>query len=500
MKLTQYSASGGPISQGTLTYECLEIGEFERATAEAKALAEIFGKAAQNADPNVPLLIVGYDRQKIKQQLRIQRSHPETCLRPIVVAGINERSLDSELMQLADWVLPPQADQDQLLETRSGIELLLQQVTSLPAARDDRVLNLLQFLHSRVSKLQPIVDPDAILAYRYPLAECLLGLADQPLTELLDDLAKHEVLNRQHVDRLFTCPNCDHYRTCVKELCPQCDSTHLSCQESIHHFRCGYVAPESEFMVKGRPQCPKCHGDIQHIGVEYNRPGQFVVCGDCNYWASEPKLMAWCSVCNTYHDPADLKAVNVYAYRLHSNAMRIARQGSWQPAATDGSDPALANGVDAETHLSAAEPYAGPNQEDSQLHTNAPREPAKRRQRGMVKAITQLIQKVAREQNEPTKLYRVEWVSSHIEAAAVKRMLQAFTKDALMCIDIHSEGNALSVILKSQEPSCPTPQDMQQSLSTAFGEPISVVSEESDDSVNASQTKPADPEPAFSAG
>lgn len=496
MKLTQYSAHGGQLSKGTLIYECLEMGEFERASAEARAFSQIFGQPSQDQDPNIPLLIVGYDRQKVKQQLQLQRSRPDTCLRPIVVAGINEQGLDADLLQLADWVLPPQADQDQLIETRSGIELLVQQVASLPQVRDDRVMNLLQFMHSRVLKLAPVVDPDAVQAYRYPLAECLLAQSGHALTELLEDLAQHEIFNRKHVDRLFTCPSCSDYRVSVKEQCPQCGSTHLSCQESIHHFRCGYVAPESEFMVKGRPQCPKCHGDIQHIGVEYNRPGQFVVCGDCHYWASEPTLSAWCSMCNSTHDPADLIPININGYRLHSNAMRIARQGSWQADARENPpSPRQTLDSDDSNGLSLKAEPADKPRHDRQRPT--------RTKRGVVNAITQLIHKVAREQDEPTQLYRIEWNAEEIDATAVKRMLQAFTKEALMCVDIEQNEPSLSVILKSEEASCPSPAELENCLNTAFGETFRVTSEETiseHQSEHQSHHQPANAAPVLSAG
>lgn len=490
MKLSQHSAAGGQLSNTSLRYELLELGEFDRIADEARAIAAIFGPASPASDPELPLFIVGYDRQKVKQHLLAQRDSLEACLRPIVVIGLSEQSLDAELMQLADWILPPHADSAELQETRTGVDLLIQQLSSMAQVRDDRPMNLLQFLHSRAQALQPVVDPDATFAYRYPLAERLLATSGHELNELLEDMATHDVLNRKHIDRVFTCPDCNHYRTCVKELCPQCSSTHLNCQESIHHFRCGYVAPEAEFMVKGRPQCPKCHGDIQHIGVEYNRPGQFVVCGDCHYWASEPKLQAWCSLCNRYHDPADLKPVNVYAYRLHPNAMRIARWGSWQPGHTDHA----ARNESAQTTGNIAlkaDPDSRPTNVDAQS----------RRPKGrMVQAISQLVQKLAQEHDEATLLYRIDFPTANVDLQAVKRMLQAFTRDALLCVDINEDDQSLALVLNADDPSCPSPAELEQSVGTAMDTDCRVLSDSSELARKSVQAPEQGGNPALYAG
>lgn len=492
MKHIQHSSAGGQVTSLAFSYERLEIGEFDRITDEARAIESIFGQTSQSHNPEQPLVIVGYDRQKVKQLLLTQRDSPESCLRPIVVVGLGEHSLDAEIMQLADWILPPQADSVDLHETRTGVELLMQQLSAMPRAMDDRALNLLQFLQSRAQSLQPVVDPDAAFAYRYPLAERLLAKSSQELNELLEDMATHDVLNRKHIDRVFTCPDCNHYRTCVKELCPQCSSTHLNCQESIHHFRCGYVAPEAEFMVKGRPQCPKCHGDIQHIGVEYNRPGQFVVCGDCHYWASEPNLQAWCAVCNRYHDPADLKPVNVYAYRLHSNAMRIARHGSWQPGATSPS-----GNQESLTSSGALSLTADP---DERPTADTQGKSPKQSKGGVVKAISQLIQKLAQEQDEATLLYRVEFTSEAVDLQAVKRMLQAFARDAMLCVDINEDEKSLSLVLKADDPNCPSTAELEQSLSTAMDADCSVLIESDPSGQHNMRASDQGGTPALSAG
>ena len=84
MKLSQHSAAGGQLSNTSLRYELLELGEFDRIADEARAIAAIFGPASPASDPELPLFIVGYDRQKVKQHLLAQRDSLEACLRPIV--------------------------------------------------------------------------------------------------------------------------------------------------------------------------------------------------------------------------------------------------------------------------------------------------------------------------------------------------------------------------------------------------------------------------------
>lgn len=325
-------------------YEMLELWEFERGTDEAFALRSVLGEPVEEIQPahlaQLPLVIVGYDQVKITQHLSDQRADPRTRLRPIAVVGLRSEALDPTIACLADIVLPPHPSRGELQDTALSLDTLATHLKRLTLAPQDPAMAMLQFLYSRHRELEPMVDAHSALAYRFPLAESLLDLNTREAREILVELAERGLLDSQHVDRMFTCPDCESYRVVVKELCPECHSTNIGMEESIHHFRCGHVAPESEFSLHGYHQCPKCDAAIRHIGVEYNRPGRFAVCRSCRFWATEPELAAWCADCDQYHSPAQLHSASISVYTLSAMGADVAVRGSWNPSA------ALANSDD----------------------------------------------------------------------------------------------------------------------------------------------------------
>ncbi len=450
------SSSSVPESHA-LAYELVELKEFDRVTDEAAAVRAVFGSPAADTPIDrriLPLVITGYDKHKVMQLVRDTRAHPENCLRPIAVIGLADHATDSLLEHLADGVLPPRPDSEMLRETSLTLSMLHRQLRDIRQAADDRPLTLLQYLYTRGSRLEPMVSPEETLAYSYPLAELFLGGSANEVRELLDDMARHSVVSAKHVDRVFTCPDCSSYRVCAKELCPECNSTHLEAQESIHHFRCGYVAPEAEFMVTGRPRCPKCHGDVQHIGVEYNRPGQFVVCGDCNYWATEPVLQAWCAVCNTYHSPADLRPVNISSYSLTQNAMSVARLGSWNPQ-----------------HV-AAQTSAAPRK-----RTATRTKPAKNKRSSAMDAIAKVVLKVASDNESPTTVYSAALRSPGEDASeelqTARMVIQQLASDSLLCVERRKQ-ELMIVLHDSPDRHTPTCRQLEKAVLREAGIDLSI--------------------------
>ncbi|AMO68740.1 response regulator receiver protein [gamma proteobacterium BDW918] len=322
-------------SEGRLKhYQILELKEFERGTDEAVAIKSVLGEPlAALGDKDVaqlPLVIVGYDHRKI-ERLLIEQREGFTALRPIAVVGLEGSKLSANIMQLADIVLPPHPREDDLSSTAATLATLAAHIERLPRSPRDTALTMLQFMYTRGRDIESGVDAQSPIAYGFPLAEGLLHCDVLETQSVLQDLSARGLLDARHVDRLFTCPSCRGYQVPVKELCPECKSTHLGVEESIHHFRCGHVGPESDFNVDGAKQCPKCFSAIRHIGVEYNRPGRFSICRQCNFWAADPDLAAWCSNCDQYHSPADLVPVNINTYVIAQSGVNVARNGRWGP-------------------------------------------------------------------------------------------------------------------------------------------------------------------------
>lgn len=325
----------------SIEYELSELSELDRATDEAAAVKIVLGHPLEPAMvkrrglERTPLVIVGYDQRPIVKTLSEQRSSAATALRPIAVVGVDPSDALPIVKQLADAVVGPRAQSEPLEMLRDRLLKIMGAVDNLSPAHDDRAMLMLQHLYSRESDIRPIVDPTAQFAYRYPLAEHILSTSSSEALDVLQDLAEHELLTGRPIDRLFLCPGCGSYRVPVKELCPECQTPNVSLQDSIHHFRCGYVGPESEFISGGgRPSCPKCHAELRHIGVEYNRPGRIVTCQQCGHWASEPQLRAWCVECDSYHAPEQLSVVRISRFGLTGTGARVAQVGRWNPYQT----------------------------------------------------------------------------------------------------------------------------------------------------------------------
>lgn len=461
-----------PPERMPLEYELKELKEFDRVTDEAAAVRSVFGPPIadlSNRDNSLPLVIIGYDKQKILQHLTRYRESSEHCLRPIAVIGVADHAIDPVLEQLADGLLPPRPDSEQLNEMAVTLSMLQRQLRDIRHANNDRPLSLLQFLYTRGSRLQPVVDPNESHAYSYPLAELMLGSSAAAVRDMLDDMANHQIVSRAHVDRLFTCPDCNNYRVCVKELCPECHSTHLETEESIHHFRCGHVGPESEYMISGRPVCPKCNGEVLHIGVEYNRPGQFVNCGDCHYWATEPLIEAWCAVCNRYHSPANLLPINISNYSLTQSAMHIARTGSWNPRATL-DDQSVGSGHHSDPPHSRddsirPEPRGKTRGKNGKSQTRKPTSGAR-------EAIASVILKIAGENDKPTTVYNValrdedgEWES---QMNTVREIIQERASESLMCVELR-DRELLVVLHDAPERGTPTCRQLENAVRREAG-------------------------------
>lgn len=457
-------------NQAESDYELLELQEFERVTDEAAAVRSVFGSPVKandgHGDGTLPLVIIGYDQTKLLQILHSQRSDTELATRPICLIGVAPDKSDALIDQLADSVLPPRPTIDQLHEAKLILNMLSTQLDRLPLVPQDRPLTLLQYAHSRGSGIEPIVDGNAKLAYRYPLAEHILGMCSSETREILNDMASHSIFDRQHIDRIFTCPTCNSYRVTVKELCVECSSTNLKSQESIHHFRCGYVAPESEFMQSGLPICPKCNGEILHIGVEYNRPGQLVTCGECNFWATEPVLQAWCPPCNRYHNPGDLQEVFIHSYMMTRTASDIARIGSWDPSSHK-------NRIVHKRRTTKRKLQAAPEIEPRQSNRDA----------GYLEALTSVVLKIANEQGKPATVYsaQIDDIStnrSHDDITrlvdSVKSAIKSIARESVMCIEVQND-EMLVVLHDSPDRLTPTCRQIEQYVHRNTGISVSVI-------------------------
>ena len=129
------------------------------------------------------------------------------------------------------------------------------------------------------------------------------------------------------VDRVNLCPQCGDYRLNIREVCPVCGSPDIRKEKTIQHFSCAHVAPESDFIEDDRYICPKCRKPLKHIGVDYAKPGEVVVCGHCREISAEPETSCLSLACGLVLTPAALHQFPVYRYRLSPKGLEAALHG-----------------------------------------------------------------------------------------------------------------------------------------------------------------------------
>jgi CheY-like chemotaxis protein len=161
---------------------------------------------------------------------------------------------------------------------------------------------------------------------------CHLASYDIPLgrrlvTREAEVLCEQGLLKREFFERFHICPSCDSYRLHVREECSQCRSSNLSEEQYLHHFRCAYQGPETDFRQGDDLICPKCQRELTHFGFDYDRPGTMVVCGSCGHAASEPSVGFVCLDCGVHTDSDAAATRDVFCYHLTDKGVSFAEKG-----------------------------------------------------------------------------------------------------------------------------------------------------------------------------
>ena len=110
------------------------------------------------------------------------------------------------------------------------------------------------------------------------------------------------------MDRIKLCPDCQGLPT-FRDGCPACGSARMINERLIHHFRCGFVAAQSEFEHRGGFLCPKCMARDMVVGVDFEHVTGPHCCADCEWTGMELELIGQCIKC-TLRFPGRQAAVN----------------------------------------------------------------------------------------------------------------------------------------------------------------------------------------------
>ncbi len=143
------------------------------------------------------------------------------------------------------------------------------------------------------------------------------------LNHTANALAASGALKKAFFDRINCCPSCDSARVLVREECRKCRSSDVEEVSIIHHFRCGYQAPERDYIEGNGLRCPKCMHTLDAFSVDYDRPGSLMVCNACDNETGEAAIGFKCMDCSANDDASKLVARTHHRYELTDAAARM---------------------------------------------------------------------------------------------------------------------------------------------------------------------------------
>lgn len=250
------------------------------------------------------------------------------------------RSSDREAIYLKPvfCFLPPQPGEPCILELFDGTTDLinLQPVAQRTKAIQDRTIKLepmparshdlavvvkaLRYLYTRQDaqpQFRPFRSSQSRLGYEYPLLAVNLGEDDKHrMFELLEQAERENLLKGIYLDRIHLCGHCYSTHLSFRNVCASCGSTNLSTQDTIHHFVCAYIGPQSDFSVGMDLVCPKCGKELKHIGVDYDKPSVIDACNQCSAITQDSLVRALCFHCGVESDVNELVERIIKKYEL----------------------------------------------------------------------------------------------------------------------------------------------------------------------------------------
>ena len=197
---------------------------------------------------------------------------------------------------------------------------------------DKKVLFLQKLAREKIELLKPKTSLESFCGYWYPEAQEAFEAKPGEEVEHLDHLAELGYLDRQFFDRIHLCPFCSYFVLNFREVCPRCESANIDIVEMIHHFRCGYAAPEVEFRDGVQYVCPKCKRSLRHIGVDYERPASNYLCASCKHIFLEPKVSCLCLKCGQAFGVERAVTRIIHVYRLTAKGSLAAARGAIEEA------------------------------------------------------------------------------------------------------------------------------------------------------------------------
>ena len=267
------------------------------------------------------------DKEKFteKQIITIRKYH-ETVLSPLFIS-IN---IYKDIVDVTDGVF--KTFSETMVSKSSEIWDILSKFDPNPYAAslpENRRIAYIRFLTSRkLEEEKPVLQKDSVKGFFYPRAYYIF-YPDEKGREVdeLENLKLHRIMRVDIANKTSVCPYCGYYNLIFREVCPSCGSVRIRIVEFIHHYSCGYIGPVDEFIKGDRLVCPKCHEELKHIGVDYDKPLEKYICDDCGARFLEPDIDVLCASCKKRFKPEDVESEFVNRYFITPFGKMVAFEG-----------------------------------------------------------------------------------------------------------------------------------------------------------------------------
>ena len=215
---------------------------------------------------------------------------------------------------------------------RQAIQRILNSVTARTASdipNNLLLLKLIRFMYTRdMDVLEPVPSRENLLGYTYAMLTENLDFANEDnALDILQEAERNEILSGKFVDSIYLCNSCSNTYMNIREVCPNCDSSHLTSSDLVHHFSCAYMGEVNEFKSMGMGEtlvCPKCEKKLKHIGVDYDKPSAIFNCKSCDHSFQDPRIRAKCINCGADQKVEHLVKKEIKRYHLTAKGKDMA--------------------------------------------------------------------------------------------------------------------------------------------------------------------------------
>ncbi|MFQ5645895.1 MAG: hypothetical protein ACE5GM_03110 [bacterium] len=250
----------------------------------------------------------------------------DTCgLSPVLVAESSQMlpGIDAQVKNRADLI-------------KKGKEIT-QSSRSLPPSSETlspeqkSLTRFIRFLYTRkIGEVKPVPDSGSPLGFSYSPTGLFFGNS-RTERDLLEEFALHNYFKKNLEEKVNLCPSCRTNNLSFREVCPKCSSPKVEQVSVIHHYRCGLMAPEVDFVTRKGYFCPKCHLKLIDIGTDYEIGSEASYCRVCKAIIPETgtRVKCLCLDCKKDNELKDLISVNIYSYKLTQYGIQVGIYGNF---------------------------------------------------------------------------------------------------------------------------------------------------------------------------